>query len=65
MLELLLRERGRVMSRAAIFDRLYDSASDSSDKVVEVILSTLRGKLAKAGAGDPIQTRRGFGYGID
>lgn len=64
LLELLLRERGRVLSRAAIFDRLYDSASESSDKVVEVILSTLRGKLAKAGAEDPIQTRRGFGYVI-
>lgn len=65
LLELLLRERGRVLSRAAIFDRLYDSRSESSDKVVEVILSTLRAKLAKAGAGDPIQTRRGFGYAID
>ena len=35
-----------------------------SDKVVEVILSTLRGKLAKAGAPDVIETRRGFGYVI-
>lgn len=65
LLELLLRERGKVLSRPAIFDRLYDSASDSSDKVVEVILSTLRGKLAKTGAPDPIHTRRGFGYVIE
>lgn len=65
LLELLLRERGKVLSRPAIFDRLYDSASESSDKVVEVILSTLRGKLARAGAADPIHTRRGFGYAID
>ncbi|MBV2233929.1 MAG: response regulator transcription factor [Sterolibacterium sp.] len=65
LLELLLRERGRVLSRAAIFDRLYDSSSAVSDKVVEVILSTLRGKLAKAGAIDPVQTRRGFGYVIE
>ncbi len=65
LLELLLRERGKVLSRPAIFDRLYDSASESSDKVVEVILSTLRGKLAKAGAPDPIHTRRGFGYVIE
>ena len=65
LLELLLRERGKVLSRPAIFDRLYDSASESSDKVVEVILSTLRGKLAKAGAPDPIRTRRGFGYVIE
>ncbi len=65
LLALLLRERGKVLSRPAIFDRLYDSASESSDKVVEVILSTLRGKLARAGAPDPIHTRRGFGYVIE
>lgn len=64
LLELLLRERGQVMSRTQLFERLYDSASDASDKVVEVIVSTLRGKLARAGAGNPIETRRGFGYCI-
>ncbi len=64
LLELLLRERGRVLSRNTVFDRLYDSASAASDKVVEVIVSTLRTKLAKAGAPDVIQTRRGFGYVI-
>lgn len=64
LLELLLRERGRVLSRATIFERLYDSGSDASDKVVEVIVSTLRAKLAAARLGNPIHTRRGFGYEI-
>jgi two-component system copper resistance phosphate regulon response regulator CusR len=65
LLELLLRERGRVLSRVQIFERLYDGASGTSDKAVEVILSTLRAKLAQAGAdADLIQTRRGFGYVI-
>lgn len=64
LLELMLRERGRLLSRTQIFDRLYNSQSDVSDKVVEVILSTLRGKLARAGAPDLIETRRGFGYVI-
>jgi two-component system copper resistance phosphate regulon response regulator CusR len=64
LLELLLRSRGRVLSRTQIFEKLYESASNSSDKAVEVIMSTLRAKLAKAGAGDPVQTRRGFGYVI-
>jgi len=64
LLELLLRSRGRVMSRTQIFEKLYASASNSSDKAVEVIMSTLRAKLARAGAGDPVQTRRGFGYVI-
>ncbi|HMM67356.1 MAG TPA: response regulator transcription factor [Dokdonella sp.] len=65
LLELLMRERGRVLSRPQIFGRLYDSASESSDKVVEVIVSTLRAKLAAHGQADLIETRRGFGYVLD
>ncbi len=64
LLELLLHERGRVLSRAQIFGRLYDGASETSDKAVEVILSTLRAKLAQVGMAELIQTRRGFGYAI-
>lgn len=62
LLETLLRSRGRCLSRAELFERLYDSRSDSSDRVIEVIVSTLRAKLARAGCGDLIETRRGFGY---
>ena len=65
LLDLLLRRRGQVLSRTQIFERLYDSSSSSSDKAVEVIMSTLRSKLGEAGAGDPIRTRRGFGYVIE
>ena len=61
-LELLLRRRGAILSRAQIFEHLYDSRSDASDKVVEVIVSTLRTKLAQCGLGELIVTRRGFGY---
>ncbi|NCT66051.1 MAG: response regulator transcription factor [Rhodanobacteraceae bacterium] len=62
LLELLLRERGRVHTRAALFERLYAGSSTASDKVIEVLLSTLRGKLARAGVDGLIETRRGFGY---
>ncbi len=65
LLELLLRERGRVLSRAQIFARIYAGASETSDKAIEVIVSTLRGKLARAGVEELIRTRRGFGYVID
>ncbi|MDR1076773.1 MAG: response regulator transcription factor [Xanthomonadaceae bacterium] len=65
LLELLLRHPGQVFSRPQIFERLYDSNSGASDKVIEVIVSTLRGKLGKFGAGDLIQTRRGFGYVLE
>ena len=62
LLELLLRRKGHVLSRAAIFAQLYESDSDSSDTVLEVLMSTLRAKLARAGLKDVIETRRGFGY---
>jgi DNA-binding response OmpR family regulator len=64
LLELLLRRQGATLSRVQIFEHLYDSRSDASDKVVEVIMSTLRTKLAPLGLGDLIVTRRGFGYSI-
>lgn len=62
LLEALLRQRGRAVTRGNLFEQLYDSRSDSSDKVIEVLMSTLRAKLADAGLSDVIQTRRGFGY---
>ena len=57
-----MRRRGHVMSRGQIFEQLYASDSDASDTVIEVLMSTLRGKLAAAGVRDFIETRRGFGY---
>lgn len=62
LLELLLAQRGRVLSRAALFEGLYDARSEASDKVIEVLLSTLRAKLAQVGVENLIETRRGFGY---
>jgi two-component system copper resistance phosphate regulon response regulator CusR len=62
LLELLVRRRGHVLSRPLIFENLYESDSSASDTVIEVLLSTLRAKLARAGLPDLIETRRGFGY---
>lgn len=62
LLELLVRRKGHVLSRAAIFAQLYESDSMASDTVIEVLMSTLRAKLGGAGVIDLIETRRGFGY---
>jgi two-component system copper resistance phosphate regulon response regulator CusR len=62
LLETLMGQRGRVLSRSALFESLYDARSEASDKVIEVLVSTLRTKLAHAGIPDLIETRRGFGY---
>ena len=59
---MLVRRKGHVLSRAAIFMQLYESDSMASDTVIEVLMSTFRAKLARAGLQDLIETRRGFGY---
>jgi two-component system copper resistance phosphate regulon response regulator CusR len=64
LLELLLRRKGHVLSRQAIFEQLYESDSAASDTVIEVLLSTMRAKLARAGVSNLVETRRGFGYVI-
>ena len=64
LLELLMQRRGHVMSRAVLFDSLYESDSTASDTVIEVLISTLRAKLGRAGVADLIETRRGFGYAV-
>ena len=64
LLETLLRDRGKSFTRVALFERLYDGLSDASDRVVEVMLSTLRTKLESAGIHALIETRRGFGYRV-
>ena len=64
LLELLLRRKGHVLSRQSIFEDLYASDSSASDTVIEVLLSTLRAKLARAGMPGLVETRRGFGYVI-
>jgi DNA-binding response OmpR family regulator len=64
LLETLLRHRGKCLTRAALFERLYDGLSEASDRVIEVIVSTLRNKLVGAGIKTLIETRRGFGYRV-
>lgn len=65
LLEALLRRRGQVISRTQLFDLIYDTHSEASDRVIEVLMSKLRTKLEQAGCGNCIQTRRGFGYVVE
>jgi two-component system response regulator QseB len=64
VLETLLRQRGKCLSRLELFESLYDGLNDASDRVIEVIVSTLRTKLTQAGIKSLIETRRGFGYRV-
>jgi two-component system copper resistance phosphate regulon response regulator CusR len=64
LLEALLRGRGRVLPRAVLFEQVYGADARASDKVIEVLLSGLRAKLAAAGWDGRIDNRRGFGYAL-
>lgn len=62
LLELLLRHRGRVYTRVEILERIAGSDSGASDRSIEVVVFSLRRKLADAGVSSLIENRRGAGY---
>ncbi len=65
LLELLLRHRGKIVSKKLIFDSLYSWDHDASLSMVEVFVSRLRRKLNSAGAGVGIRVFRGLGYRLE
>ncbi len=62
MLEALLRNQGRVLSKERLADCLYDFEQDRSANSVETQVHRLRRKLAVAGADVSLRTLRGLGY---
>ena len=58
LLEVLATARGRMLSKSAIEERLYDWEGGIESNAVEVYISRLRRKLGK----DMIRTARGLGY---
>jgi DNA-binding response OmpR family regulator len=62
LLEYLAARQGQVVSRAEIWDHLYDFASDPSSNVVDVYIGYLRRKIDQEHEVKLIHTRRGLGY---
>jgi two-component system OmpR family response regulator len=61
LIEYLVLRRGKVVSRAELYDHLFDEEDDSLSNLLDVHVCNLRKKLGK----DFIQTRRGHGYVIE
>ena len=61
LVEFLALHRGEVISRAQLYEHLYDEREDTASNVVEVYVSNVRRKLGR----EFIRTRRGHGYTID
>lgn len=62
LLVLLLRNRGRVVSREQILSAVWGYAHDPATNVVDVYVGYLRRKLRQAGSPAPIHTVRSVGY---
>jgi len=62
LLELLMRRIGRVVTKDAIEERLYNFSESASRNSIEVLVHRLRRKLKDAGADLQIHTLRGVGY---
>jgi two-component system response regulator PhoP len=62
LLEHLVRERHRVLSKDELATHLYPHDEESDSNVIEVLVARLRRKLDPHGTLRPIETLRGRGY---
>ena len=60
ILEYLLRNKGRVVTRTMLLEKVWDYSFDPQTNIIDQHVSRLRQKLK----GQPIQTVRGVGYSI-
>lgn len=65
LLEYLLRNRGRTVSKTMIMEQVWDLHFDPQTNVVDVLVCRLRNKIDKNFPQKLIQTIRGIGYVID
>jgi two-component system OmpR family response regulator len=64
LLEVLMRNKGRVLTRTMLLERVWDFHFDPKTSVVETHISRLRTKVDKPFDSELIQTVRGTGYRI-
>jgi two-component system copper resistance phosphate regulon response regulator CusR len=62
VLEYLLRNRGRVMSRVILTEHVWDMNFDSGTNIVDVVINRLRRKIDDDFSPKLLQTVRGVGY---
>ncbi|WCK54018.1 response regulator transcription factor [Aneurinibacillus sp. Ricciae_BoGa-3] len=65
LLDLLIRNKGQVLSREIIYDRVWGYDSEASMKTIDATVKLLRKKLYGRDSKDIIQSIRGVGYKLD
>ncbi|MGZ5243558.1 MAG: response regulator transcription factor [Bacteroidia bacterium] len=62
LLEYLLRNKGRVLSRADIAEKIWDITFETGTNVIDVYINFLRRKIDKDFSPKLIHTQKGMGY---
>ena len=62
ILTLLIRNKGKVVSRDKIMMSLWNEDEFISDNTLTVNMTRLRGKLKEVGLEEVIKTKKGLGY---
>ena len=62
VLELLMRSKGRVVSKKQVEDHIYGHSGDVGSNAIEVYVHRLRKQLSDRGARVQVHTIRGVGY---
>ncbi len=62
LLELLMRNPGRVLAKTSILEQIYDYSFDPQTNVVDVLVCRLRNRIDKEYQNKLIHTVRGMGY---
>ncbi len=65
LLEYLILNKGAILLKEQIYDRIWGIESNSSTEIVEVYVSNLRKKLSEFGYDKYIKTKRRVGYMFD
>ncbi|QTZ90062.1 response regulator transcription factor [Streptomyces auratus] len=65
VLEVLMDNAGRVVSRARLLDEVWDGEVDPRSNAIDVHISKLRAKIDKAFGRSSITTLRGTGYRLE
>ena len=65
ILKELLEQKGKIVTRDKLMERLWESDSFIDDNTLTVNVARLRRKLEAIGVADMIKTRKGIGYAVD
>ena len=65
ILQILLENAGKIVTRETIMTRLWDSDEFIDDNTLTVNVARLRKKLDQIGQGEKITTKKGIGYMVE